>query len=158
MESAAAVSEFFGLRRKVNDRAINRLQVEERKAEALRLKIEAKHKRAAEIRESRDLEAWMKGAQMHRNFSISPVRLRVEIRDEEKQIATSRGVRVPYAEGRRTFEFLQEVKARGWHRNGSTFAVGGYQLDAVNDEGVIAGCHRIKWDEIERFAKAENWA
>lgn len=158
MESAAAVSDFFGLRRKVNDRALKRLQAEEREAEALRLKIEAKRKRAAEIRERRDLAAWMKGAPIHCNFPNSPVRLRVETREDEKQIATSRGVRVPYAEGRRTFEFLQKVRDRGWHRNGTTFAVGGYQLDAVNADGLVAGCHRIKWEEIERFAKAEGWA
>ena len=31
------------------------------------------------------------------------------------------------------------------------------QLDAINSEGVVAGCHRVSWSEIERVAKLEGW-
>jgi len=44
----------------------------------------------------------------------------------------------------------------GWKRNGETFRVGNFQLDEVNAEGIIAGCHNIKWDAIEDLAKREG--
>jgi len=70
---------------------------------------------------------------------------------------TSKGARVPLDEAQRAYRFAVIQRARGWHRNGETFKVGPYQLDAVNEQGVVAGCHRIAWDEIERFAKLQNW-
>lgn len=49
------------------------------------------------------------------------------------------------------------MREKGWHRNGETFKVGNFQLDAVNAQGVVAGCHTILWDEIERFARTQGW-
>lgn len=46
---------------------------------------------------------------------------------------------------------------KGWHRNGEQFAVGGYQLDAINEYGIVAGCHVIKWPECIRFATEQGW-
>ena len=62
----------------------------------------------------------------------------------------------------RAFRFAIECRERGWKRSEEAyttgpFTVGPYQLDAVNEQGVVAGCHRIAWDEIERFAKLEGW-
>jgi len=70
---------------------------------------------------------------------------------------TSKGARVALSEAERAFRFCIIARARGWHRNGDQFKVGDYQLDAVNEQGVVAGCHRIGWDEIERFAKTQGW-
>jgi predicted Abi (CAAX) family protease len=64
---------------------------------------------------------------------------------------------VPLPEAEKAFRFAMIQRKRGWHRNGDQFKVGDYQLDAVNEQGVIAGCHRIGWDEIERFAKTQGW-
>ncbi len=76
---------------------------------------------------------------------------------DEMVMETSNGARVPLAEAEKTFRFVITCRAKGWHRNGSTHEIGAYQLDAVNEQGVIAGCHRVSWEEIERFAKAQGW-
>ena len=81
----------------------------------------------------------------------------VLLRARDGQMQTSKGAAVPLADAERTFRFVLTVRARGWHRNGETHAIGHYQLDAVNDQGVIAGCHRVSWEEIERFAQAQGW-
>lgn len=32
-----------------------------------------------------------------------------------------------------------------------------HQLDAVNEFGIVAGCHRVSWAEADRFAMAQGW-
>lgn len=71
---------------------------------------------------------------------------------------TSKGARVPLSEAQKAFQFAVAMRARGWHRNGDNFQVGDYHLDAINEQGVVAGCHCIAWPEIERFAKAQGWS
>lgn len=71
---------------------------------------------------------------------------------------TSKGARVALPEAEKAYRFAVLMRTRGWRRNGDQFKVGDYQLDAVNEQGVIAGCHRVGWDEIEHFAKAQGWA
>lgn len=70
---------------------------------------------------------------------------------------TSRGARVPLSEAQKAFRFAMLKRESGWHRNGETFAIGDFQLDAVGSKGVKAGCHYVAWDEIERFAKTQGW-
>lgn len=72
-------------------------------------------------------------------------------------IETSKHARFSLADGHKAYRFAKAMRAKGWHRNGEQFAIGNYQLDAVNDFGVIAGCHRIAWAELERFAKVAGW-
>lgn len=71
---------------------------------------------------------------------------------------TSKGATVPLTEAEKAYRFACIMRQRGWRRNGDTYKVGDYQLDAINEQGVIAGCHRVAWDEIERFAKVQGWA
>ncbi len=79
------------------------------------------------------------------------------LRAADGQMETSKGARVPLADAQRAYLFAQRVRAKGWHRNGEQFAIGHYQLDAVNEHGVVAGCHRVSWAECERFACAMGW-
>ena len=44
----------------------------------------------------------------------------------------------------------------GWRRNGESCLVGVYQLDAITNQGIVAGCHRIAWEEVERFAEEQG--
>lgn len=83
----------------------------------------------------------------------TPTMLRVDGDDME----TSHGARVPMADAERTFKFVLACREKGWHRNGTTHAVGPYQLEAVNNNGVVAGCHHVSWAEIETFAAAAGW-
>jgi hypothetical protein len=79
------------------------------------------------------------------------------LRVEGDDMETSKGARVPLADARRTYRFATLARSKGWHRNGETHAIGSYQLDAVNEAGIVAGCHRVTWGEIERFAEAQGW-
>lgn len=80
------------------------------------------------------------------------------LRADGEEMVTSKGARVPLSDAGRTYRFAMAFKSKGWHRNGTTHEIGGYQLDAVNEQGVVAGCHRVSWDEIERFAGAQGWS
>lgn len=125
----------------------------ERKVKALRqAKLEAE---AAET-----IQKWLAGELVNVPHFIGTVYLRkhpLSNFENDGIMETSKGARVPLSEAEKAFRFAVAMRARGWHRNGDTFAVGSYQLDAVNEQGVVAGCHRIAWPEIERFAKAQGW-
>ena len=76
----------------------------------------------------------------------------------ESMVETSKGAVIPWDDALRLFRFALARRKKGWRRNGETFAVGPYQLDAVNKSGIVAGCHRIGFDEMERLAKKEGVA
>lgn len=100
-------------------------------------------------------------------FSVNKVYLRARNVDAEvssgeekrweKVMETSKGARVPILEAEKAFRFVMLKREKGWHRNGENFPIGEFHLDAVNEQGVVAGCHRVTWDEIERFAKSQGW-
>lgn len=108
-------------------------------------------------------DRWRAGEDVRLPYEC-PVMLRVEnYCDDDGQaknipeMVTSKGARVPLGEAKRAFAFVVKCGRGGWHRNGETFAIGSYQLDAVNGEGVVAGCHRVSWNELTLFGKAMGW-
>lgn len=144
--------------------------LEELRAKA---KASAERERKAKLAREAKFEAycaetvgfWLEGQMVQIPAAYSKTLLRVRLFDGDcpatngqPYMETSRGAKVPLAEAEKAFRFAVAMRARGWHRNGEQFKVGDYQLDAVNEQGVIAGCHRIAWDEIERFAKTQGWA
>lgn len=129
----------------------------ERKAKAAR---EAKFERDAQ----ETIAKWLAGEMVSVPYAIGSVYLRVRpfvgdcpATDGVPMMETSKGAKVPLQEAQKAFRFAVIMRERGWHRNGDKFQVGDYQLDAVNAQGVVAGCHRIAWPEIERFAKLQGW-
>ena len=116
----------------------------------------AKREAAREARElaaaSEAIAEWRDGKIDRFSYSL-PVCLRVN----GESLETSKGASVPLSEAKRAFRFCMAVREKGWHRNGQRFPVGEFQLDAVNSQGVVAGCHRIAWPEIESFAKSQGW-
>lgn len=82
------------------------------------------------------------------------------LRANGDEMETSQGARVPLTHAKRAILRVVQVRASGtpWQRNGSTLPVGHYHIDSISPTGdVVAGCHRIAWEEIERFAKAQGW-
>ncbi len=170
---AQRVSDFFGLRMKVDGDSIVELIKQKEvaakeHAEAMREARKRQEERDAERKKNalEDLERWMRGEPTQHGgwFRDLPVRLRCarpEDAEEGKscvmEIQTSMGAIVPYDDGKRCFEFYMKVREGGWRRNGETFQVGPYQLDAANPDGLIAGCHRISHEELTRFATQEGW-
>ena len=135
-----------------------------RKQEAARLKrLEAKL-----LKENAEkIEAWRNDPAMYfPNIRIDRVYLR-RVRDLPDgdgkcsgldNVQTSKGAVIPWDDALKLFRFALARRKKGWRRNGETFAVGPYQLDAVNKSGIVAGCHRIGFDEMERLAKKEGVA
>lgn len=118
----------------------------ERKANAAR-----QAKQEADAKET--IAKWLAGETVTIPYSIQ----RVYLRQEESEMVTSRGACVPIDEAHKAYRFAVVVKAKGWHKNGDQFKVGSYELSAVSESGIVAGCHRITWDEAERFAKLQGW-
>lgn len=118
----------------------------------LQSKIDAEKVR----RNAVQIEKWIAGEIS--NYQLPrecPVVLRVK--SDTQSMETSKGVRIPLNEAQLAFRFVSKHRETGWHKNGTSFAIGEFQLDAVNESGIVAGCHRIAWNEIERFAKSQNW-
>jgi hypothetical protein len=64
---------------------------------------------------------------------------------------------VPGDDARTAIRFIRAVVRRGvdWKRNGEQCPVGQFQIDRIAANGDIhAGCHFIKWNEIEATARA----
>lgn len=151
LERAKSANEFFGLRRKVDEKAIERLQLATAAAERKAKAAQAKRDAAEKERQQGAFSAWLNGETTdgeYFNARLFPVAFRVEGDD----LVSTLGARVPLASARLAFRFAQSKRAIGWHRNGETFPVGMYQLEAINDQGIVAGCHRITWAEMERLS------
>lgn len=149
LERAREVNEFFGLRRKLDEKTIERLREAAAKAERAE-RVKRSIREAKERDEQRiAFEAWKAGlSEGYFNDMLFPVAFRIEA----DELVSSRGARVPIAEAKRALAFALRHRQANWHRNGDTCPVGHYQLDAINPEGIVAGCHRITWAEVERVA------
>lgn len=152
LERAQSVNEFFNLRRKVDQNTIERLRASsekaDREADAKRKQAEAKRR----IEQTEAFEAWKLGTGSAYEFddALFPVAFRLE--EDGAVLVSSKGARVPTEAARVALRFVLKHRESGWHRNGSTCQVGNYQLDAINSQGIVAGCHRITWEEVERVA------
>lgn len=124
-----------------------------------------KAKRAAEVAEERRLAeataeeqrlAWLAGEspRLFRRFDCPNGGAALRAYGEELQ--TSHGASVPLAHAIKAFRFLKLIRERGegWKRNGHTVRVGHFQIDRIESDGsFVAGCHDIKWPEVERLAR-----
>src|ERR1019366_8962284 len=55
--------------------------------------------------------------------------------------------------------FVRKVRASGqeYVRNGHTIHLGNYVIDRIDSDGSVhAGCHVVRWEEIERIAPQLN--
>ncbi len=163
LSEAIRVCEFFGLatarllveRDKCAEQYAQARAIVDQYASQRATKREARRVKERERELARDREnvpKWTAGENVYLSWH-QPALLRAVNGDME----TSKGARVPIGEAERAYRFAIVKRERGWRRNGEQFAIGHYSLDAVNEEGVIAGCHRIAWSEIERFAQAQGW-
>jgi hypothetical protein len=74
--------------------------------------------------------------------------------DDGKTVETSKGAYFPTDQARQAIRFVKALVKSGtaWKRNGGSYKLGNYQLDAVSTVGTVrAGCHVVKFDEIERL-------
>jgi hypothetical protein len=106
---------------------------------------EEAEKRAAEI------EVWRNGGPRGYNWYSLPTMLRVK----DGVVETSRGANFPIDHAKRGLALVRSVIQRGeeWHTNGHTCHLGPYKIDRITSDGTVyAGCHEVRWEEIERIA------
>jgi hypothetical protein len=121
---------------------------------------ERERKEAREIaKASEQIEKWRNGesavldsrGRHYRYNSGLPVLLRVQ----GDNVETSRGASIPVAHAKRAWPHIKNCRANAtaWQRNGHAIHVGHFQFDSIDIEGnVKAGCHFIRFDEMERLA------
>ena len=78
------------------------------------------------------------------------------LRVNGNQIETSQGARIPLDHAPRIWALVQACRNTGrpYTRNGHTEHAGQYAIDAVDTDGTLrAGCHSIKYAELELMAR-----
>jgi hypothetical protein len=98
--------------------------------------------------------AWYRGELSYFHFDADCGGAALRIVGEELQ--TSHGARVPLAHAIRAFRFVKLCREKGeaWHAKGHSIRVGHFTLSSIDAQGNFrAGCHSIKWPEIERVAR-----
>lgn len=150
LERARAVSEFFGLRKKADEKAIARFAAAKANQERKQAKAQKEYAAQQAIRFRESYEAWIAGSQEFKFWpsGLFPTAFRIE----GEELVSSLGARVPLQAARIAIRFALSKRGQEWRENGERCPVGNYALSAINEFGVIAGCHRISWAEIERIA------
>lgn len=152
LNEAKAVSDFFGLRKKVDEKAIQRLATA--KANAEKRERIAREKREAQERAKQEgaYAAWLASAPMPEDVYLNVRLFPVAFRVEGDELVSTLGARVPLRAACVAYRFAMSRKGQEWRENGETCPVGHYRINAINEHGIVAGCHRITWAELERLA------
>lgn len=122
-------------------------------AETRREELREKREKQARIaRENQErVEKWLAGENVQLPYNLERIYLRVQ----GDEVVTSRGAKFPVKHARIGLRLVQRVRETGeeWVTNGHTLHLGPYKVDRVSVEGdVKAGCHLVRWAEIERIA------
>jgi hypothetical protein len=153
LEQAKAVVKFYGLRYRVDEAAIQRLVKSNQAAARRKAKEEAERQKKLERDNAEPLADWLAGKDVEFPWSVQKTFLRVV----NGEVQTSQGVIFPLKDAKRALRFIRLMRTKGWRRNGEKFEIGGYQLDSVSETCVIAGCHHLTWEEIDRAAATQGW-
>jgi hypothetical protein len=71
------------------------------------------------------------------------------------EVETSLGARFPIEHAIRGLAFVRGIRASGreYVRNGHAIHLGNYVVDRIEPDGTVhAGCHVVRWEEMERIA------
>lgn len=158
LTNARKIEGFFGLRGKLTtdlSGLVEKIAADQR---AL-AKMAAERSRLAKIEAQETLDKWLAGEDVIYPYSLRKYGTRLRARDTflGRFVETSLGIQIPYDEARVAFTWLMSHRAKGWRMNGEHFKIADYDVSSVSETGVVAGCHRVTWDEIERVAKLEGW-
>ena len=107
--------------------------------------------------EREKLTRWKKGENIHIFTGHQGHEL---LRIKGDQIETSKGIKIDFKEGKRLFNIVSKVRESGEKFTPKqTLKVNHYYtVNWIDKNGDFkAGCHLIKWPEIEETAKSLNW-
>ena len=129
---------------------IEKLNVEVALSEQERRERERAMEAKREADAAEKLAQWLAGEPVHVPY-LTHARFRIDPEDAE-QVQSTQGVTVPRVDVARAIRFALARRGKGWQANGETCPVGPYALSSINGSGVVAGCHRVTWAEVERLA------
>jgi hypothetical protein len=134
--------------------AVRKREEIEAKRRAAKAKREREKQLAAQrIKYAEDAERWKAGENVYTAYYFPDALLRIE----DDEVVTSKGARFPVSHAVRGLRIVERVRATGqpYQRNGHTIHLGHYALDSIDKDGnVHAGCHFVKYEEIQRIAPA----
>lgn len=122
--------------------AARRERERERRAAA---EAEKERLRRAEL--SVQIGAWKAGVDVRLPWTGE-----VYLRVKGERLETSQGAQVPLRDAIRIFRAVKAQRGRAWQ---GSMSVGHFHVTEIMEDGSFrAGCHFIRWDEIERVARA----
>lgn len=157
LEEAKKANEFFGLKRKVDEKTIERLAASKTRAEKKAKKDQYDREAKAMEDQSEAYEMWKKNTPG--NVYFAPALFPVAFRVEGDELVSSRGARVTIEDAKRALRFSLSMRTKGWVKgDGGDDRVGPYHLDKISTTGLTAGCHNISWSELDRIAQFPEFA
>ena len=99
------------------------------------------------------LEQWRNGADIRINDGLDRTAF---LRIKGDTIQTSKGAEFPVKHGKLAFKVIKNAidTKQEWHTNGHKVHLGHFQIDTITPNGdVLAGCHLVKYAEVELIAK-----
>jgi hypothetical protein len=94
---------------------------------------------------------WRNGEHVYLDYNLDTI-----LRVSGSEIETSRGASFPLEHGKRAFALIKKChdEQRAFRPNGHAIHLGHFTVDEVTVDGdVRAGCHYVKWSEIEAIAR-----
>jgi hypothetical protein len=167
--AANVMAEWFGFRWRMvtpewGEAYIQRLrdkakEVERKKEAKLEQQRKANEKRHAEqlVELAKRRERWLAGEDVQlepRWYSGTDVPTVLRVKGDK--VETSRGAEIPLPHAKRLWPAIRKVMQSGapYEHNGHSIHVGEFRIDRIEVDGtLIAGCHTIKYPELERIAK-----
>lgn len=148
LDNAAVLKREFKLRNKIDQNTIERFEINRRRQER-RLTL-ARQRKVEELKAK-----WLRDETPHfpRGYSGGTL-LRVH---NNECIETSLGIRLEFDEALRVYRIIKALRARQKWEDNASYPIARYTINRVTPEGVIAGCHRVSWAEIERIAEELKW-
>ena len=148
LDNAAVLKREFKLRNKIDQNTIERFEINRRRQER-RLTL-AKQRKVEELKTK-----WLRDETPHFPYGYSGGTL-LRVHNNEC-IETSLGIRLEFDEALRVYRIIKALRARQKWEDNASYPIAGYAVNRVTPEGVIAGCHRVSWAEIERIAEELKW-
>lgn len=162
---ANAMAEWFGFRWRIvapewGEAYINKLREKAKAADAKREVLrEADRKEQARQHEIHKQEhavrvqQWLAGADVQISDGYWEEGTLLRVKDDK--VETSRGAEIPLPHAKRLWPAIRKVMESGepYQHNGHSIHVGEFRIDRIEVDGTLkAGCHTIKYEELERVA------
>jgi hypothetical protein len=155
LQTALDVAQLFNLPHLIAGVAgLDTLLERARLAAMERERMALEHKARVEERERKEREEfpaklaeWRTGERVHFPHDGSDGKTYFRLRGDTLQ--SSKGVDITIEETRSALAFILSKRGTGWRKNGERYPVAGYELDSICEAGIIAGCHRFDWAEVE---------